>query len=301
MTNETIKNLLSLNYSILNSNNRNIFDTFFDFLKDNFFIDAIKILVKKNGSSEIVFDNSDENSQLFYTKKVRTNGEFEIIFGLIFKDQSKLKEMKSKYSLQIDLVLNNLSNILYIKYVEKELLNATIIDKLTGCYTRNYLNNIIKPIFSLATRENKKVAFLNIGIDHFKAVLDEFDYNIGDKVIKKLSLVIKNCIRESDFVIRMSNDTFLVILQNIKDEENAILVANKIINKFKDEKVVVNETTGQVLMKTICAGISYFPKDGKDIVTIVKKADIAVREAKNHGRSRAFVFSEEETSKIELF
>ncbi|HJE02925.1 Cyclic di-GMP phosphodiesterase Gmr [Aliarcobacter thereius] len=301
MTNETIKSLLSLNYTILNSNNKNIFNSFFDFLKENFFIDAVKILVKNSGNSDIVFDNSDENTQLFYTKKVRTNGEFEIIFGLIFKDQSKLQEVKSKYSLQIDLVLNNLSNILYIKYLEKELLNATTIDKLTGCYTRAYLNNIIKPIFSLATRENKKVAFLKIGIDHFKAVLDEFNYNIGDKVIKKLSLVIKNCIRESDFVIRMSNDAFLVILQNIKDEDNAILVANKIINKFKDEKVVVNETTGQVLMKTICAGITYFPKDGKDINTIIKKADIAVREAKNNGRSRAFVFSEEETSKIELF
>lgn len=300
MTNENIKNLLTLNHSILNSNSKKIFDSFFIFLKEVYSIDAIKVLIKKQGISSVVFDNSTKNTQIFYSKKVKINVEFETIFGLIFTNQEKLQIAKIN-SANIDLILNNISNILYIKYLENELNSSQIIDKLTGCYTRAYLNNIMKSVFSLATRENKKIAFLKIGIDHFKAVLDEFDYNIGDKVIKKLSIVLKNSVRESDFVIRISNDAFLIILQNIIDDDNAVSVANKIINKFKDEKVVVNETTGQVLMKTICAGIAYFPKDGKDINTIIKKADIAVREAKNHGRSRAFVFSEEETSKIELF
>src|SRR5690606_36836925 len=116
-----------------------------------------------------------------------------------------------------------------------------IIDKLTGCYNRAYLNNIVKPIFSLANRENEKIAFLRIGIYHFKAVLTEFDYNIGDKVIKNLASLLKKSVRESDFVIRMSNDAFLVVLRYITNEENALFVANKIINKSKDEKVVVND------------------------------------------------------------
>lgn len=54
-------------------------------------------------------------------------------------------------------------------------------------------------------------------------------------------------------------------------------------------------------MKTICVGISFYPKDGEDLDTIIKKSDIAIREAKNKGRGIAFVFSEDETSKIELF
>lgn len=300
MTDDRIKALLLLNHTVLNSNNKKLFESFFEYLKNHYNVDAMKVLVKKRTVANMVFDNSQDSSWLFYTKKVRINGEYEIIFGLIFNNQDSLKNAKSE-SINIDLVLNNLSNIIYIKHLEKELNNSMIIDKLTGCYNRAYLNNIVKPIFSLANRENKKIAFLKIGIDHFKAVLDEFDYNIGDKVIKKLASLLKKSVRESNFVIRMSNDAFLVVLQNIADEENALFVANKIINKFKDEKVVVNQTTGQVLMKTICVGISFFPKDGKDIATIVKKADIAVREAKNSGRSRAFIFSEEETSKIELF
>ena len=113
--------------------------------------------------------------------------------------------------------------------------------------------------------------------------------------------VLKNGVRESDLVIRISNDSFLIILQNICEDENAILVADKLIDIYKDEKVVVNDETGQTLMKTICIGISIYPKDGLDLDTIIKKADIAIREAKNKGRSKSFLFSEEETNQIELF
>ena len=67
------------------------------------------------------------------------------------------------------------------------------------------------------------------------------------------------------------------------------------------KRKVINPDTGQVLMKTICVGITFYPKDGEDLDTIIKKSDIAIREAKNKGRSMAFVFSEDETSKIELF
>ena len=69
----------------------------------------------------------------------------------------------------------------------------------------------------------------------------------------------------------------------------------------KKEKIVVNSYTGQILMKTICIGITFYPKDGEDLDTIIRKSDIALREAKNRGRSEYFIFSEQETSKIELF
>ncbi|MFB1033241.1 MAG: GGDEF domain-containing protein [Aliarcobacter cryaerophilus] len=140
------------------------------------------------------------------------------------------------------------------------------------------------------------MAFLKVGVDHFKAVLDEFNYEIGDRVIKRQA-----GIRDSDLVIRVSNYSFLFLLQNIQEEENALFVANKLIDAFKKEKIVINPDTNQVLMKTICVGISFYPKDGEDLDTIIKKSDIAIREAKNKGRGIAFVFSEDETAKIELF
>ncbi|MCG3717466.1 diguanylate cyclase, partial [Aliarcobacter butzleri] len=105
----------------------------------------------------------------------------------------------------------------------------------------------------------------------------------------------------SDTVIRMTNDGHLIILPNIVNSDNAVLVANKLIDKFSKEKIIVNEDTKQTLMKTICVGITIYPDDGVDIDTIIRKSDIALYEAKNMGRSKVFVFNEEETNKVELF
>ena len=212
---ETITQL-SHNLSI--SEKQEIFDDIFEFLQSNFHIDALKIYLKKNGISSSVFDNSDEeNSKFFYTYKTKLTNSLELTFGIIFKNENKLDDLK-KDTTNINISLDILSMNIYTKHLENTISDILIIDLLTGCYNRTYLNHYIRSIFSLALREGKKIAFLKIGIDHFKAVLDEFNYEIGDRVIKKLSEVLNAGIRDSDLVIKVSNDAFLVLLQNIQEQ-----------------------------------------------------------------------------------
>lgn len=199
------------------------------------------------------------------------------------------------------MALQVFSQSLYSKYIEKAINNLTLIDPITGSYNRNYLNNYVRNLLSLSTREDKKIAFVKIGIDHFKAVIDEFDYEMGDKVLKALADSLKNSLRESDIVIKISNDEFLVILLNILSDTNAVMIAEKLISNFSNEKVLVNEDSQQVLMKTICGGISIFPDNATTIDEIIKKSDIALYEARNKGRNKVFLFNDEETNKIELF
>lgn len=294
------ENLINKNNDLILLDTHLVYEGIFSYLQETFSIDYLKIYIKKNDHSFVVFNNtSSDKEQFFYTHKVKVANDFEITFGLVFLDKEKLILAKNQESAPF--ILKSFSNTIYIKHLEGRAKESLILDSLTGCYNRAYLNYYIKPIFSLAQREGNKIAFLKVGIDHFKAVLDEFNYDIGDKVIVSLANVLKNGVRESDLVIRISNDSFLIILQNICEDENAILVADKLIDIYKDEKVVVNDETGQTLMKTICIGISIYPKDGLDLDTIIKKADIAIREAKNKGRSKSFLFSEEETNQIELF
>lgn len=124
---------------------------------------------------------------------------------------------------------------------------------------------------------------------------------MGDKVLKALADSLKNSLRESDIVIKISNDEFLVILLNILSDTNAVMIAEKLISNFSNEKVLVNEDSQQVLMKTICGGISIFPDNATTIDEIIKKSDIALYEARNKGRNKVFLFNDEETNKIELF
>ena len=193
------------------------------------------------------------------------------------------------------------SQSLFNKYMEKTLNEMSLVDHLTGSYNRCYLDNYATNLLSLSNREQKKIAFVKVGIDQFKAVIDEFDYEVGDKVLKALAKTLKETVRESDLVIKISNDEFLVILLNIINENNAIIISQKLINNFSKEKVIINEQTKQTLMKTICSGVSIYPDNATTIDEIIKKSDIALYEARNRGRSQVFMFSEEDTNKIDFF
>ncbi|MCT7567797.1 GGDEF domain-containing protein [Aliarcobacter butzleri] len=273
----------------------------FNYLNKNYQINFLKIYIKKQNDIENLFDNSKENENyLFNTLKFKQSNEYEVIFSLLFTTQKEFEDIKNKQDF-IKLALEIFSQSLFSKYLEKVIEDISIIDTLTGNYNRHYLYHYIEPLFSLSNRKQEKIAFLRISIDHFKAVIDEFNYKVGDKVIKVLSKTIKSSIRDSDTVIRMTNDGHLIILPNITNSDNAVLVANKLVDKFSKEKIIVNENTKQTLMKTICVGITIYPDDGIDIDTIIRKSDIALYEAKNMGRSTVFVFNEEETNKVELF
>ena len=193
------------------------------------------------------------------------------------------------------------SQSLFNKYMEKALSEMSLIDHLTGSFNRCYLDNYAGNLLSLSNREQKKIAFVKVGIDQFRAVIDEFDYEIGDKVLKVLAKTLKESVRESDLVIKISDDEFLVILLNIVNEENAILIGQKLINNFSKKEVITNEQTNQTLKKTICSGISIYPDNATTLDEIIKKSDIALYEARNRGRSQVFIFKEEDMNTIDFF
>jgi diguanylate cyclase (GGDEF)-like protein len=140
-----------------------------------------------------------------------------------------------------------------------------------------------------------------VGIDRFKAVIDEFDYDVGDKVLIELAKVIHSNIKEHDIVARLTGDEFLIALINLNDTDKAVQIAQKIIEQFSKTPIVVNEKTKQVLHKTICVGISSYPKDNNDINQVLKNADNFLYEAKNKGRGKYAIYTPEDDGKVELF
>ena len=273
----------------------------FDYLKLHHHINFLQIDIKKNDDIQNLFLCTNKNEDyLVNTLEFQQNCDTVIIFLFLSKDEEDYESVKSHLaSIQMSLLI--FSQSLFNKYMEKTLNEMSLVDHLTGSYNRCYLDNYATNLLSLSNREQKKIAFVKVGIDQFKAVIDEFDYEVGDKVLKALAKTLKESVRESDLVIKISNDEFLVILLNIINENNAILIAQKLINNFIKQEVVINEQTKQTLMKTICSGISIYPDNAATIDEIIKKSDIALYEARNRGRSQVFMFSEEDTNKIDFF
>jgi two-component system, cell cycle response regulator len=273
----------------------------YEYLKLHHHINFLSIDIKKNDLLENIFThNNGDLKYLTNTLSFKENSTTDIIFNFLSENEENFEIIKNDLK-TIKMSLQIFSQSLFNKYMERILKEISLVDHLTGSYNRSYLDNYAHNLLSISNREQKKIAFIKVGIDQFKAVIDEFDYEVGDKVLKSLANSLKESIRDSDLVVKISNDEFLVILLNIINESNAIIISEKLIDNFSKEKIIVNNETKQALMKTICSGISIYPDNATSIEEIIKKSDIALYEAKNRGRSQVYLFSEDDTNKIDFF
>lgn len=273
----------------------------YEYLKLHHGIENLVIDIKKNDTNETLFSSCNLGGDFLINKlEFRQNCDTKIVFCFLSNTQEDFELVKINLS-YINICLQIFSQSLFNKYMEKTLSQMSLIDQTTSAYNRCYLDNYAGKLLSLSNREQKKIAFVKIGIDQFKAVIDEFDYEIGDRVLKALASCLKESVRESDLVIKITNDEFLVILLNIVNEDNAILATEKLINNFKEVKVLVNEQTNQTLMKTICCGICIYPDNASTLDEVIKKSDVALYEARNRGRSQYYLYDEDETNKIDFF
>ena len=273
----------------------------YEYLKLHHHVNFLSIDIRKNDLIENIFAHNNGDIKYFTnTLSFKENTFTDIIFNFLSETIENFEIIKNDLK-TINMALQIFSQSLFNKYMEKILKETSLVDHLTGSYNRSYLDNYAHNLLSISNREQKKIAFVKVGIDQFKAVIDEFDYEVGDKVLKSLANTLKATIRDSDLVVKISNDEFLVILLNIINESNAIIISEKLIDNFSKEKIIVNNETKQALMKTICSGISIYPDNATSIEEIIKKSDIALYEAKNRGRSQVYLFSEDDTNKIDFF
>ena len=257
-----------------------------EYLKEKYHINNLEIIIKnKNESKKLYSSRYHIDSDL--QQMISVNQNKETIINFVFASKNSEEKLA-----EVELILQIFTQSLYNKFLEKSINKLSLVDHVTGTYNRLYLDNYINNLLSISKREEKKIAFLKIGINQFKAVIDEFDYSIGDMVLKSLADTLKTNIRTSDIVIKIDGDEFLVILINIINEDNAIMISEKIINNFSIQKVIVNEDKDHSLMKTICSGITIYPDDASNIEDIIKKSDIALYEARNMGRSKTYRYAD---------
>ncbi len=154
-------------------------------------------------------------------------------------------------------------------------------DALTGLPNRLLFNDRLRVAVSKAERDKTRVGIMMLDLDKFKKVNDVLGHKVGDMLLKAVAKRLNRVLRKSDTVARMGGDEFLVILPDVVDERHAAIVATKILEAF----AMPFKIDGHSLNVTTSVGIATYPKDGKDIETLVKHSDIAMYSAKAHGRN----------------
>jgi diguanylate cyclase (GGDEF)-like protein len=161
-------------------------------------------------------------------------------------------------------------------------------DGLTALPNRSLFNKLLSQAVSQARRHQRRLAVAFIDLDRFKQINDTLGHEAGDALLKEVASRLKACLRESDTVARLGGDEFVVLLTELGDEKYAATVAQKIITSIAKPFVLL----GQEFRVTASIGISTYPTDGADELTLTKNADIAMYQAKEDGKNNFQFYSE---------
>ena len=152
-------------------------------------------------------------------------------------------------------------------------------DALTGLQNRLSMNDALHIEYLRSNRTRSPYALLFIDIDFFKRINDSYGHELGDHVLREVAQLLQASLRESDFIARYGGEEFLAILPNT-DEEEAMLVAEKIRHSVGQHAFPIQ---GPV---TISVGVTLVAADDQCEDDAVRRADLALYDAKKSGRNR---------------
>ncbi len=175
---------------------------------------------------------------------------------------------------------------------EHQLQHMAQHDALTSLPNRNMLQEQLKHCMALAERQGHPMALMFLDIDRFKKINDGLGHQVGDLVLVEVAHRLRRTMRTSDIVARLGGDEFVVLLPHISAAEDVEHVAAKVLQLFADPLRIDQHE----LRVTPSIGVALYPDHGRDSITLMRHADLAMYQAKSNGRNRVQVYSESMTT-----
>ncbi|MGN7297362.1 putative bifunctional diguanylate cyclase/phosphodiesterase [Ferdinandcohnia sp. SAFN-114] len=195
---------------------------------------------------------------------------------------------KSSFS-KNDLILVVMRDIRFRKIFEQKIYHLAFHDSLTNLPNRrSFMNELNREILDRKHRASStKMSVLFIDLDNFKSINDQWGHDVGDQVLIEAARNIKDAINPSDLVGRVGGDEFIVLLRDIKDEEDLIKYVTRILTKFNTPISI----SGQEYIMTCSIGVATYPNDGDTSRELIKNADDALYNVKNKGKNHYLFFN----------
>lgn len=184
-------------------------------------------------------------------------------------------------------------DISLMKSAEERMHELAYYDQLTRLPNRSMFNDHLRRSILQTQRKNVLSALLFLDLDRFKKINDTLGHTVGDALLVCVAERITKRLRGLDTVCRMGGDEFSVILGEITNLEDAGRVASDLIELLTKRF----DIEGTEIYVGASIGIALCPRDGKDVETLIKKADAAMYTAKEAGRC-TYRFASEELDTI---
>jgi diguanylate cyclase (GGDEF)-like protein len=171
-------------------------------------------------------------------------------------------------------------------------------DILTGLPNRSLLNQRLRQILALAQRNGTHVACLFLDFDHFKRINDTLGHDAGDQLLQSVAQRLTAAVRESDTVARLGGDEFVVVLPGL-DPAHATFETLTVLARIRESFLAPFRLANQTPTLTCSIGISMFPLDASDPVTLIKQADTAMYASKDVGRNAYRFYTADMNAKVQ--
>lgn len=248
---------------------------------------AVRLIHAENQAmlygSETLFNNKNA----FITQSEVPNGKLEwAVVKLVDKEPAhilKLKVMGWVISLLF-------AGTLFLLVKDRQALaTEASSDSLTGIANRRSITKKLEHALEYANKHQKLIVIMLLDVDNFKRINDVYGHDFGDEVLKVVSKTISNVIRDGDTLSRIGGDEFVILLNDIESIEDGSVIANKIIEIFQ-KPVLINN---RLLQVGLSIGLATSSPDYNEVVRgLMKKADIALYEAKESGRNKYMVYNQ---------
>ncbi len=168
-----------------------------------------------------------------------------------------------------------------------ELERRSLYDSLTELANRNLFTGQLAKTISRAERHRRELGLLFIDLDRFRSVNDTLGHDTGDRLLREVALRLVRELRVGDLIGRWNADRFVVCIEDVSSPQDAATVAQKLILALEDQYYV----SGQEIYVTPSIGIALYPDAGRDPEALVKAAELAMAQAKQHGGGRFQFYS----------
>ena len=241
---------------------KNIFD---------FFIDELGFISKKQLSNqESWIEYIQDLQEIDRIVKIKTTLGEEKIFTIHV----------DYYEQQDDYYVFSLTDITKFKEKSNILEYQASHDKLTGLFNRNKFDEIFAKEIKRTKRYKNELSVIIFDIDNFKMVNDTYGHQIGDEVLKDISKIALDNVREQDITTRWGGEEFFILLPQT-NLSGAVIVANKIRTSTQNHIF-----TEKSLKITASFGVAQFCIENDDEKTIITRADELLYEAKRTGKNK---------------
>jgi len=174
---------------------------------------------------------------------------------------------------------------------EEEIYRLAFYDPLTNLPNRRLLFDRLQQAIHTSCRTDQHGALMFLDLDHFKQLNDSLGHDVGDILLQQVAARLQACVREGDSVARMGGDEFVMLIEALSLYPNeaaaqAEMIAHKILASLSRPYHLLEHT----YVITPSVGIVVFLHQEETLDELIKKADVAMYQAKTAGRNNARFF-----------